>query len=248
MRWRGLSVDRPVTGTVTLTVTENSENDRPTKIKRIRETIEVSESHTLVVSEDQRGTIRVSHTSFEGNSIEADAEDDGSVTAQVEGTPPQGEELTLNACRVLVRTLNGEGAEWSEPQEGEEGSHSDCVACSKTDPDRELHIQVVQAIIEEGLWESWGKRGRYDQTSTSPAAVSEKLTQAIEKKVGRIPGDARGNVVLALNALRTPGASLEPVVEEFRSQYAGEVRALGFRQVWLVGLNDSLVWRLDAQD
>lgn len=228
-------------------MTDDSDDGRPTKIKGIHESIEASESHTLVVREDERGVVRVSHTSSAGDSVEADAKGGGSVAARVKGDPPEGEELTLAACRILVRSLNSQGGDWSDPYEGEEASHSDCVACKESNPDRELHIQVVQAIIESDLWEHWAEEGGYDHSAASPNAVAGRLTEAIEKKVERIPEGARDDLILALNALRTPGASLEPVVEEFRGQYADEVGALGFDQVWLVGLNDSLVWRLDVR-
>jgi hypothetical protein len=57
----------------------------------------------------------------------------------------------------------------------------------------------------------------------------------------------RAQLVLALDADRLPALALEPVVREFRSRHGPWSAAQGFQQVWLVGPEARLTWRLDER-
>lgn len=227
-------------------VTED-EGDGKKIVKTISESLEASESRTLVVRKDGEGITRVDHTGFEGKRVEARQEDDGTVSYSGDGSPPQGEQRTDEACRTLVHKLNSEGGNWKDPQEGDPDSHSDCLATHASDSDSKLSIQVVQAITRDSFWEEWASLDEYEEVEVDPGDVADELLASIRHKKEHVPEGARSDLVLALNAVRVAGPALQPVVEAFHSQHGDEVRRIGFKQVWLVGMNESLVWRLDVQ-
>jgi hypothetical protein len=76
------------------------------------------EGRTLEFRESERG----------GRAASADDHENGCISMSLTGTSPQGEEDTLDVCRILVRTMNRMGETWNEPVEGVDDTG--CVAAN----------------------------------------------------------------------------------------------------------------------
>lgn len=58
-------------------------------------------------------------TARQGRTANADKHNDGSMSYSLDGSSPQGEEDTVNACNVLIKALNLRGGSWEDPIEGQ---------------------------------------------------------------------------------------------------------------------------------
>jgi len=83
------------------------------------ETINVGRHETS--TKRRHGIVRgFTESNRNARSTFADLQEDGSVVAGFQGAPPQGEEDTLTACRVLIARLNELGDSWSDIRSGPE--------------------------------------------------------------------------------------------------------------------------------
>jgi hypothetical protein len=86
----------------------------------------------------------------DGRAASADLDEDGLLSFSVSGSSPQGEELTLIVCKLLVQKLNLDGHTWNEPVSGD--GVVDCQATDENDPSQFLKCQVVRAVSDQKLW------------------------------------------------------------------------------------------------
>lgn len=186
--------------------------------------------------------IRFRESEREGRVTSADRNDDGSFSQKISGSSPQGEEDTLNACRILVRVLNASGGNWTDPTPGQ--GNVDCEAVDRNLSHQKLSIQVVRAIVEQSLWEQLNLHRSVELSRVSKEQLVDQMKNAIESKAIKIPPPDRASLTLALDATRLPALGF--VVEEFRAQFGTWAKSLGFEAVWLVGPVESLCRRLDA--
>jgi len=171
---------------------------------------------------------------LDGRSAAADRNDDGSFSYAVSGSSPQGEEQSLNACRLLIKKLNSQGAKWGEPSFVGAG-HVDCQAFDITDHENVLQVQVVQAVTDKRLWKRLNAQGSVQVSATDSSAMTQQIEAAIKHKEVIISVNARSDLVLLLDATLVPVLSFDHVIEEFRSQFGTWVDSLGFAAIWLVG-------------
>ena len=61
------------------------------------------------------------------------------------------------------------------------------------------------------------------------------IARAINKKSKRISPRQRAQLVLVLDAIRTPGYLRNVVMDVFRTHYEDQARNLGYIAIWLVG-------------
>lgn len=123
-----------------------------------RRTIKVSVQDNIVVSDHfaMQGKRKGKTFSFgeshrlDGRAASADRSDGGAFS--VSGSSPQGEEQTLNVCRLLVKRLNSLGATWGEPSLIELAD-VDCQAIDTENHENVLCVQVVQAVTDPQLWQ-----------------------------------------------------------------------------------------------
>lgn len=204
----------------------------------------VSPSGRLVAQKDSTdGTeaIRVADSQKRTSATILDAS--RTLSHTIEGASPRGEADTLDVCRVLVKRLNMDGGQWSEPSrpEGPEGG-IDCVA---SDGQQDLHIQVTRAVSNQDTWRQLGQSGSVTINKTIEEAADDLLDRARAKARG-IPRDQLSDIFLALDAMDTASHSLNVIVTDFRRRHGHTVRALGFKAVWVVGPLESQTSRLDV--
>jgi hypothetical protein len=210
-------------------------------------TIKLS-GHVAAVGRREGRAIGFRESDREGRTTSADRNDDGSLSYSILGSSPQGEEDTPLVCQVLVSVLNTLGENWTTPVLGE--GIVDCEASENNLPNRKLSIQVVRAIVDEGLWKQLSRQGVFEGLNITKEQLATQMKDAIEKKANDpvISPLVHRNLTLALDATRLPVLGFEDVVEEFKIQFGAWAKSLGFEAIWLVGSQGSLTWRLNGTD
>ena len=180
---------------------------------------------------------------LDGRAASADRGDEGSFSYSVSGTSPQGEEQSLNACNLLVKKLNSQGASWGEPSLVEIAD-VDCQAFDTTNPDNVLQVQVVRVVTDSRLWQSLNTQGSFQVSAMDLSALTQQIETAIKHKAARIPANARSDLLLLLDATLVPVFAFDDVIEEFCAKYRSLLDSLGFIGIWLVGPLNDLVQEL----
>jgi hypothetical protein len=156
------------------------------------------------------------------------------------GRPAQGEQDVLQVCRSLRAALQDEGEVWG-PFSPAPTSRDDVDAIAENSAGDVLRVQVIQ--VEQVAWEPLGRHGH----ATLQRTV-EELTAAIqaaaESKLRKYPDAQRGNLLLALDAIRSPAYVHDAVVDAFLADHRDWIASLGFRAVWLVGPTAALTRQL----
>ena len=181
---------------------------------------------------------------LDGRAALADRSDGGAFSFSVSGSSPQGEEQTLNVCRLLVKRLNSLGATWGEPSLIELAD-VDCHAIDTENHENVLCVLVVQAVTDPQLWQKLNTQGFAQVSPTDASALAKQIEAAVKHKEVKIPANARSALTLALDATLVPALAFEHVIEEFHAQYGAWADSLGFADIWLIGPIDDLVQRLD---
>ena len=174
-----------------------------------------------------------------GRLVAVDVTDIGKQSGLIDAPPRLGETGTLEVCERLRQVLNDrEGRSWERCECN--GTHgTDCVLYAA---DRqELHIQVTRAVPgQTGMW-----RPVQGQINTkyefAPEEASEHLRSAIKSKANHYSSSERGDLVLAVDVLETPGYVGEEVVQRLDAEWLADA---GFKAIWLVGITPSLSVRL----
>jgi hypothetical protein len=85
--------------------------------------------------------------------------------------------------------------------------------------------------------------GRAESVETNDRRAAA-IWGAITKKSTRIPPRQRAQLVLVLDAIRTPGYLRSAVFDVFRVHYADQARNMGYIAIWLVGPTATLTRQL----
>jgi len=102
-------------------------------------------------------------------------------------------------------------------------------------------LQRVRVPIEGNHWLSFKAQGQSTlECSLDSAAL--KIRMGIEKKVSRYSSQDR--LVLALDATRAGALALPRVTSRFRRDHGEWASSLGFRAIWIVGVNVSTTVQL----
>ena len=203
-----------------------------------------SDHGSMFAKRDDKSLFFSESSRRDGRSASAELNEDGSLLSSATGSSPQGEESTLDACKILVNKLNSCGANWSDPSLTENG-HVDCQAVDAHDHKILLKVQVVRAFLNSNFWQVLNTQGSSKFQAEDGAVLAEKLEETIKHKAERIPANARSSLVLALDATLFPALPFDCVIEEFRSSYGVWADSIGFAAIWLVGPINDLVQRLD---
>ena len=163
-----------------------------------------------------------------------DLNEDGSVVIEVAGAAPAGEEGALKACFRFIEAKRNLGEQWSDPMEVSHMPHVDARATSLLDQSASLEIQVVRAVVDQTFWRALGEQ-RFSSIRVKPEEAANLLKKAIELKVGKIPVNARQEIVLLLDASDVPGAVLNDVVEQFQQCHGTWCNEQMFKEIWITG-------------
>lgn len=214
-------------------------------VASVCDTMNVSDQCSMLHKRDNKA-IGYSESFWQGRASSAEWTLSGTLNYQIQGTPPQGEEDTLSACRILVQKWNEDGSKWVEPIAGQQQDDVDCWVKSTSDLSEPVGIQVVRAFSEPKLWEELAA-SRHVQKDIEVEIIAISLKKSIEKKAKSMPESRRAKLCLTLDATRLPGLGFDDVVEYFRNHHSPWARSFGFPSIWLVGPNTRLTWQLDIK-
>ncbi len=78
------------------------------------------------------------------------------------------------------------------------------------------------------------------------AQLADDICTQIEKKRTRCPERDRNNIILLVDAIRSPAHTTQAVIAMLRQPPRSDYLAsTGYREVWLAGANKDLTFRLD---
>lgn len=178
-----------------------------------------------------------------GHAAHASVGPDG-ITHGFKGQPSQGEDGTLQACESLIEAMNREGKTWKRPTLAKnEADDADAVAHRLDGAKGELRIQVVRARNDPSFW-GQAHRSNESVAHGSSDELANELRAPIAHKAKKIPPKQRPHLALALNAMDTAGYTMGDVAVVFRENHGAWAKSLGFREIWLVGPNAHLTYRL----
>jgi len=208
----------------------------------VTETVDVSEYRAMLQEKDGHA-IGFSESPRDGRSTDATLHREARLKFSLAGSSPQGEEDTLEACRVLAQRLRLDDASWSDPEPA--SGQLDCVI-RHSDQKRKVNIQVVRAIVDPSLWRMLNLTGAVSREIFVTEAVTA-IKNAVELKASdrKIHSKDRCAITLVLDATRLPGLAFHDVVDRFRAVHGSWISELGFSAVWLVGPTSSLASRVD---
>lgn len=157
-----------------------------------------------------------------------------------QGRPAQGEEDVLQVCRSLRAALALQGETWSRFSRAP-SSQDDADAIATNGAGDELRVQVTQ--VERAAWKTLAQA----QQATSQRSVEElaaNIRTAVESKSRKHSPAQRSKLLLALDAIRSPGHVHEPVTARFLADHGQWAAGLGYRAILLVGPTAELTRRL----
>jgi hypothetical protein len=186
--------------------------------------------------------VRVSDS--RGWTAAGDVEAGATSVASATGIPSENEHLTFETCAILVQRLNLDGGTWADPVQldNRTGAGVDCEARDTRDPRHPLRVQVIRAEVDPTFWMRLRREGHAELPPSTAEEAAHRIWTAIERKRLR----AQRDVVLVLNAIRTPWLALRPIVVAFRRQYGPDTQGIGFKEIWIVGANETFTERLDV--
>jgi hypothetical protein len=159
---------------------------------------------------------------------------------EFQGRPAQGEEDVLQVCRSLRGALGRHGETWS-PFASTPSPHDDADAIARNGAGAELRVQVTQ--VERDAQKTLAQAGQ----AMSQRGVSELVADirtAVKAKADKHAPAQRGKLMLALDAIRSPGHVHEPVPTRFLADHGQWAAGLGYQAIWLVGPTAELTRRL----
>jgi hypothetical protein len=139
------------------------------------------------------------------------------------------------------------GEAWNEPHRRERTDDTDCEAESAARPGGGLlRIQVVRAIADPVVWRTLSE-ARTLAASHTAEQVADWMADSVKRKRDQIPPRQRGELVLALDAIRLPVCAFDSVVSSVRERHGAFLESTGFQSVWVVGPTEELTKRLDCE-
>lgn len=159
---------------------------------------------------------------------------------EFQGRPAQGEEDVLQVCRSLRAALALRGETWG-PFSLAPSSQDDVDAVAKNDAGAELRVQVTQ--VERIAWGTVAQAGQAT-SQRSAKELAADIRVAVESKAKKHSPAQRSKLVLALDAIRSPGHVHEPVPATFLADHGQWAASLGYQAIWLVGPTAVLTRRL----
>jgi hypothetical protein len=156
-----------------------------------------------------------------------------------DGEPPLHEQDLQQVCDTLREALVQVGEHWDRFRVQPETSDVDALA--EDGHGGRLQVQVTR--VEQGAWEEVARTGRAESVETDERRAAA-IWDAIAKKSTRIPPRQRAQLVLVLDAIRTPGYLRSAVIEVFRAHYGNQAANLGYIAIWLVGPTAGLTYQL----
>jgi hypothetical protein len=155
-----------------------------------------------------------------------------------DGRPAQNEQDVLQACRSLRAALSRNGEVWG-PFSLWPTQADDVDAIAEDGAGAVLRVQMTQ--VERAAWNRLA-RDHQVTLQRSDQELAADIRAALESKL--ILPAQRSNLLLALDAIRSPGYVHSAVVAAFVTNHGEWAASLGYRAIWLVGPTAELTRQL----
>lgn len=163
----------------------------------------------------------------------------------ISGQASHCENDTLDACRILATRLRLGGLACEDPVESQLPHIDAVLELRESTSVKALQIQVVRAVVDQKLWKDLAQSGSVDQSNVPVESAVQMLANAISLKLRKIDDTHRPQITLLLNSIETPFMCFDAVLEQFQQKHGAWLENQGFNQVWLVGPDAQLTFRLD---
>ncbi len=200
---------------------------------------------------NEKGITAIREMDSRGKTLDSDFNEEG-VKHRAKATGQHGETGVLDTCKELIKKMNSEGSNWGEPEDlskkgGKHEQGIDCVAEDTTNSEIKLQMQVTRAITDQDYWKDLSpKRGVEIETTYEQCA--NELFDTIMKKAKSMTPDIRKDITMVLDASIAQYLGHEAVVSKFQELYGTKIQALRFKEVWVVGHDEDLTYRLDSNN
>lgn len=212
--------------------------------KKFQEDMKIKE-HISVLKQKDGKNIGYSESEREGTTTSSYTSEHGYIDFKVEGNSPQGEQDTIKVCQRLIKVLNQNGENWSDPEFSDGGV--DCTSANLKNSSQILEIQVVRASTNQELWKRLATKGQINNEKVPINEIISDIMITIKTKGNEqtIPSNIRQSITLALDANRLSAYTLDDIINKFHKTYGKEVKSFGFNSIWIVGPIEALTHRLD---
>lgn len=196
----------------------------------------------LEVMQDERivGRRVSERTPFGAGAVEL--REDASIHVVITGKARQGEEGTLEVCRILIARLKRDGGGWGDPKYPVTRSRhergADCEA--QDNAGNLLQIQITRAERDREFWARLSKKKHTEKFYANLDALTGTWRAAIEAKAGL---SGRDKILLALD--ETEASAALPIAVDYFRERGAWARERGFREIWVVGASPEWTNRLD---
>jgi hypothetical protein len=156
------------------------------------------------------------------------------------GRPPQRKDHVLQVCRILRTALNDHGDTWgsfSEPQP----PANDIVAAATDKGGKLLRVQVSR--VDRAAAKTMARGDPVIRRRSVGQRVADILA-AMDSQARRHPATMDNEMLLALDAIRSPEHLERGVVDAFLAAHQNYAAGLGYREIWLVGPTGEMSYRL----
>lgn len=177
--------------------------------------------------------IDVGSTAYRSSSVANAMED----RQRLDGDRPQNEQDVEAVCGLLREALGLLGENYGRFRVPLEVDDVDCIADGLHG--NSLRVQVTR--VERKAWAEMARNGSAESTETNEQRADAIIAAVMAK---RLPPQQRRQLVLALDAVRTPAYVRSDVVDVFRDKYGSAAAQLGYQAIWLVGPSATLTVKL----
>jgi hypothetical protein len=222
---------------------DENKDEGDTKSQNISVSDTVCVRSALVATKHSGGReAGIRYSDSDGHAASADLDPDGSAIVGVQGVVPSGEAYELPTAQIFVEYQRGLGGHLEEPHKFEGAECGiDCIAENKDNRSEPLHMQITNAFPDTAYWKKQKHSIERDFRELPVDKRVSHLWEALDKKRHR----HRKDTILLLSAWLSLAHATTEVVKRFRAVYGREARLVGFKEVWVVGVNTSHTFRLD---
>jgi hypothetical protein len=158
----------------------------------------------------------------------------GQLSHEFKGNPVRGEADVLQVCRSLQEALSRARIEIVGAFHIPQGHETGIDAEGETTTGSIVRVQVV-GVIDQETMAALGRDGQVSSQRTAEELAGD-ICSAIKRKSAAYPNSLRAEVVLALDAIRSPGhVDPEVIMAVTREPCVQILRSSGFASIWLVG-------------
>jgi hypothetical protein len=147
------------------------------------------------------------------------------------GRPPRDDNDVLQVCAILRTALNDKGSTWSAFSEPPRSD--DHVVATATDKGGAV-LRVQVARVDRTTAKTMARGDPVIRQRSVGQRVTD-IRAAMDSNARRHKSSQRGELVLALDAIRSPGHVEGAVVDAFLTAHQTYASGLGYSAIWLVG-------------